>query len=113
MYYPGRSFDSDWLVLLLGVAALAAVIMYNPAPPHTVAEGLSHVLVVDAVRGDSNTTILLYSPTDIHIILPDQNISTALGRGMHKISTTAGGSIGICAEGTDFNECGVVYPVTP
>jgi len=113
MYYQERSFDSDWLVLLLGVAVLAAVIMYTPAPPRTIAEGLSHVLVVDAVRGDSNTSILLYSPTDIHIILPDQNVSTALGKGMHKISTTAGASIRICAEGADFNECGLIYPATP
>ena len=113
MYYPERRFDSDWLLLLLAVVALVAVIMYNPAPPHLIAEGLTHIFVVDAVHGDINATIVIYFPTDAVVTLADYNVSKTFSKGMHEISIASDGPIRICAKGTDFNECGLIYPVTP
>ncbi len=110
MYYPERSFDSDWLILLLAVVILVASVMYNPSQPEIVAEGCSKVLVVDALREDSNATLLLYLPADSTIVFPDYNISTRMLEGLHELSIPAANSIRICARIKGFEECCLVYP---
>jgi len=112
MYYQERSFDSDWLILLLAVVILIASIMYNPFEPKVIAEGLSRTLAVDAVRGDATATLLLYSPVDSVITFPDYNISAPASAGLHALVIPPAESLRICVRSEEFGECGFIYPRT-